>query len=194
MNPAREAELASIQAEYGTPQRTSVEIVVGAAGSRWWNVEKTRRRDGEVVLFVRRLDGSLLLHTKDFYPPGALRVPSGGIKPGEPVLAALWRELAEETGLQVEIEQLVAVVEFTIRIGEISMAYPSYCFLLREVSGELKTSDQDERISAFAQVPFEDLCRVAASLEGLSGEWREWGKFRAIPHRLVAEAMGFGSS
>ena len=194
MKPEREAEFETLQTMYGSTRRIAAEILVGAAGSRWWNVEKTRRRDGEVVLFVRRLDGSLLLHTKDFYPPGALRVPSGGIKPGEAVLAALWRELAEETGLEVEIEQLVAVVDFAIRIGEVSMAYPSYSFLLREVSGELKTSDQDERISAFAQVPFEDLCRVAASLEGLSGEWREWGKFRAIPHRLVAEAMGFGSS
>jgi 8-oxo-dGTP pyrophosphatase MutT (NUDIX family) len=190
MNPAREAELASILARYGTPLRCSEEIVVGAAGSRWWTVEKTRRRDGEVVLFIRRRDGTLLLHTKDFYPPGAVRVPSGGIKQGEPVLAALWRETAEETGLVVEIDRLAAVVDFTIRIGDACIEYPSYSFLLREVSGVLRTADEDERISGFSQVTFEDLNGVATALENLTGEWREWGLFRAIPHRLVAQALG----
>lgn len=99
MNDQRKAELATLEELYGTPLRTSVEIVVGAEGVRWWNVENTRRRDGEVVLFIRRRDGNLLLHTKDFYPERALRVPSGGIKPGEAVLDALQREVAEETGL-----------------------------------------------------------------------------------------------
>lgn len=190
MKPEREAELASIQALYGTPLRTSEEIVVEPAAVRWWNAEKTRRRDGEVVLFIRRRDGSLLLHTKDFYPDGAVRVPSGGIKAHEPVLAALRREIAEETGLEIEIERLVAVVDFTIRLGDTRIEYPSYSFLLRESSGELKTADNDEHIAGFSQVAFEDLHEVATSLETLSGEWREWGAFRAIPHRLVAEVLG----
>lgn len=190
MKPEREAELASLQALYGTPLRTSVEIVVGPAGVRWWNVEKTRRRDGEVVLFVRRRDGTLLLHTKDFYPGGVLRVPSGGVKPGEPILNALQREVAEETGLEIEIEQFVALVDFTIRLGDVRIEYPSYSFLLREISGELRTADDEEHISGFAQGAFENLDGIATALENLPGEWREWGLFRALPHRLVGQALG----
>ena len=193
MSPEREAELVTLQASCGEPLRARAEIAVGEAGARRWNVAKTGQRDGEVVLFLRRCDGTLLLHTKDFYPPGAMRVPSGGIKPGEPVLAAVRREVAEETGLTVAIDCLLALVEFTIRIGEVSIEYPSYSFLLREVGGELKTADADEHIAGFAQVALEDLGRVAGALEGLTGEWCEWGGFRALPHRLAAQALGLTS-
>ena len=82
-----------------------------------------------------------------------------------------------------------SVVDGTIRIGDTCIEYPSYSFLLREVSGELRTADQDERISGFSQVALKDLGQVAAALEGLTGEWREWGKFRAIPHRLAEQAL-----
>ncbi|MCS7179708.1 MAG: NUDIX domain-containing protein, partial [Anaerolineae bacterium] len=50
-------------------------------------------REGEVVLLLRRADGSLLLHTKTFYPDGVYRLPSGGIRRGEKVLAAAAREV-----------------------------------------------------------------------------------------------------
>ena len=189
MNDQRKAELATLEELYGTPLRTSVEIVVGAEGVHWWNVEKTRRRDGEVVLFIRRRDGNLLLHTKDFYPERALRVPSGGIKPGEAVLDALQREVAEETGLEVQVERFLVLVEFTLRIGTVCLDYPSYSFLLRELAGELATADRDEHIAAFSEVALEDLGQVAAALKGLTGEWREWGAFRAIPHGLAAQVL-----
>jgi 8-oxo-dGTP pyrophosphatase MutT (NUDIX family) len=190
MNSERTRELDELFALYGVPRRITVEIDVSRASRHWWSTDKIRRRDGEVVLFVRRMNGNLLLHTKDFYPGGTMRVPSGGIKQGEPVLETVRREIAEETGLEVVIERFLALVEFELSLTDGIIPYPSYSFLLREVAGILKTSDPDEHISAFGEVPVTALDQVARDLEGVPHEWRDWGMFRAIPHRLVAEILG----
>ncbi len=149
----------------------------------------TEGRPGEVVMFIRRTDGNFLLHTKDFYPEGVLRVPTGGIRPGETVCDAVYREVREETGLQVEIECFVGVLVYVFRSQGQELRWPSYLFVLRETGGQLKPQDPDEHISQFATVAPEDLDEVADRLDHLPAGWEEWGRFRAVPHRLVAELL-----
>lgn len=186
----REAEIAQLSNMYGTPLRQRCALDVSQASHAWWSTEKARRRDGEVVLFMLRRNGNLILHTKDFYPGGVMRVPSGGIKPGEAVIAAVHREALEETALQVSIERFLTLVEFEFHWQGQVTGYPSYGFLLREVKGDLKCLDPDERIAAFSEVPFSELPAIARELENVPATWQDWGQFRAIPHRLVAELMG----
>jgi ADP-ribose pyrophosphatase YjhB (NUDIX family) len=186
----REAEIAQLGAQYGTPRRERCALDVSQGAHEWWTTDKVRRRDGEVVLFIQRRNGSLILHTKDFYPGRVLRVPSGGVKEGEAVTAAVHREALEETGLQVAIERFLTLVEFEFRWRGQVTRYPSYSFLLCEVEGDLKSLDPDERIVALSEVPFSELPAVASKLENVPASWRDWGQFRAIPHRLVAELMG----
>jgi NAD+ diphosphatase len=187
----REAEIAQLSAQYGTPRRERCALDVSQGTHEWWSSDKVRRRDGEVVLFIQRRNGNLILHTKDFYPDGVLRVPSGGIKGGEAVVAAVHREALEETGLQVAIARFLALVEFEFHWRGQVTRYPSYSFLLRELAGDLGSLDPQERISALTEVPFSELPAVARDLENVPPSWRDWGQFRAIPHRLVAELMGF---
>jgi ADP-ribose pyrophosphatase YjhB (NUDIX family) len=186
----REAEITQLSAEYGTPRRERCALDVSQASHEWWSTEKVRRRDGEVVLFIQRRNGNLILHTKDFYPGRVLRVPSGGIKRGEAVFSAVHREVLEETSLQVAIERFLALVEFEFHWRGGATRYPSYSFLLREVAGDLRSQDPHERIAAFSEVPFSELPSVARELENVPASWRDWGQFRAIPHRLAAELMG----
>lgn len=188
----REAEIAQLGAQFGMPIRRHYALDVGQATHEWWSAEKARRRDGEVVLFILRGNGNVVLHTKDFYPPGAFRVPSGGIRRDEPLLNAVQREAWEETGLQVVIERFLAVLGFEFRFQGQVIPYPSYLFLLREVGGELKTMDAEERITGFAEAPLLELLSIAERLENVPPSWHDWGLFRAIPHRVAAELLGVG--
>jgi ADP-ribose pyrophosphatase YjhB (NUDIX family) len=185
----REAEIRQLSAQYGEPVRRCSTLDVTQATHQWWSTNKARRRDGEVVLFIQRRNGNLVLHTKDFYPDRVMRVPSGGIKRGEAVIGAVHREVLEETGLHVAVERFFAVVEFDFHWRDQVIPYPSYSFLLREQEGDLKSSDPDERIVALAEVPFSELPAIARRLENVPAAWQDWGQFRAIPHRLVAELM-----
>jgi 8-oxo-dGTP pyrophosphatase MutT (NUDIX family) len=186
----REAEMAQLSTQYGTPLRQRCALDVSQARHGWWSTSKARGRDGEVVLFILRHNGKVILHTKDFYPGGVMRVPSGGIKRGEAVIEAVHREALEETGLQVSIERFLTLVEFEFHWQGQVIPYPSYGFLLREMAGELCPFDVDERIAAFSEVSLSDLPAIAGELENVPATWQDWGQFRAIPHRVVAQLMG----
>lgn len=65
-----------------------------------------------VVAVIINDDGNVLL-TKRNVPPfrGEWVMPGGKIDVGEPIIKALQREVYEEVGLQVEVEELVDVFE-----------------------------------------------------------------------------------
>jgi len=182
----REAEIAQLRMRYGVPLRRRCVLDVSEES---YGYRRQSKRSAEVVLFIRRANGNLLLHTKDFYPKGAFRVPSGGIYKREALLDAVHREAFEETGLQVAVERFLAVVQFDFCWQERTVSLSSYPFLLREVGGRLEVQDEHERITAFREVAPCGLESVASHLENLPPVWREWGEFRAIPHRLAAMVL-----
>ncbi len=135
-------------------------------------------RRSEVAMAIRRPSGGILLQTKEFYPAGTFRLPTGGIKEGEDVEHALLREVHEESNLDVEIERLVAVIDHSVVGGR--TPFRSYLFLLRETGGTLKVNDPDERISGWDERDRAGLESAAANLRDLEGTWRRWGQFRAV--------------
>src|SRR5689334_16086473 len=100
-------EVADLTRQFGAPLLRRARV----GDAAYWASE-TRTRLAEVCMVVRRPGGRLLVCTKTFYPPGVYRLLTGGIDPGESVLAALHREVAEETGLQVAIRRLLAVITY----------------------------------------------------------------------------------
>jgi ADP-ribose pyrophosphatase YjhB (NUDIX family) len=188
----REQEIAEIGRQYGAPAIRHCVQEVSPAGLGWW-VRASHKRYGEVVLFILRGNSNLLLHSKDFYPAGAVRVPSGTVKENEPLLEAVRREAYEETGLTLAIERFLAVVEFEFRFQQNVILFSSYLFLLRDMGGELRAVDASERISSFSETSVSGLLEVAESLENMPPERRDWGRFRAYPHRLAVELLVPGS-
>ena len=81
--------------------------------------------------------GRLLLHRKAHYGDDTYRLLTGGIGHDEAIAAAAVRESAEETGLQVEIRRLVAVIDSTLRFGDIRLPFVSYVLHLVEAGGQL---------------------------------------------------------
>jgi len=184
----REQEVAQLGAAYGAPLRQRYVVEMRPAAFEFWST-KASKRFGEVVLFILRRSGKLILHTKQFYPERAFRVPSGTLLEHEPLLDAVYRETREETGLQVSVERFLAALEFELRCGAHLVLIHSYLFLLREREGHLETHDPSEQIAAFSEVDPSDLATVAERLESLPGDWHDWGALRAIPHRVAAQLL-----
>jgi 8-oxo-dGTP pyrophosphatase MutT (NUDIX family) len=143
----------------------------------------------------------VLLHIKTFYPEGAYRLPTGGIQVGEGVMATLTREIYEETGLtvgqgedNVQVERLLGILHYDLhhrQAGEVRFA--TYHFLVRMPPGaELNPQDEDESIGGWQWRSPAELDAVAEGLEQVhlhTEVWGDWGHFRALSHRFVAEML-----
>jgi len=188
INPQEIEELAR---QYGPIERRSYSLEQGGERCEYWRRALAQRR-GEVIFLVKRPAG-LILHTKDSYPPGAYRLPSGGVNWGESVLSALHREVREEMGLEIEEERFLGILEYELRCKEKeeeeTLPFVSYVFLVRDNGGEPVPQDEEENILAFRQAPVAELAAVADSLRAVEESWRDWGEFRAIGHDFVVEMM-----
>src|SRR5215212_8462140 len=105
--PDTEIEIADLSARYGSPRRVAAEL-------DGWQFSPLTMDDryGEVCMVVRRPNGKLITAKKTFYPAGAFRLLTGGVSHGELIAAALLREVAEETGLDVVVRRFLAVIEY----------------------------------------------------------------------------------
>ena len=115
---------------------------------------------------------------------------SGRVLWDEKVEEALRHEVNEETGLDVRVEQFLGVIEYEFRCRGNRLPFVSYVFQLRELGGELCCRDDQEGISDFREATVGELSSVAEELDNLVPQWRDWGNFRAIAHRLVGEILG----
>jgi ADP-ribose pyrophosphatase YjhB (NUDIX family) len=144
---------------------------------------------GEVIMVIVRHNGKVLLHTKDFYPPGVYRLPSGRVLWKEKVEEALHHEVEEETGLDVRVERFLGLIEYQFCCQSRSIPFVSYVFQLQELGGELSCRDHQEGIIGFREATIGELSSVAEQLEHLVPQWQDWGNFRAIAHRFVKEML-----
>ena len=149
-------------------------------------------------MVVRRPNGKVLLSIKTFYPRGAHRLPTGGIHHGERIFDALVRETEEETGLETEVRRFLAAIAYRSASAPVGPPiFHTFAFLLDEVGGTLETRDTKERIEEWIEVEPSALGEVADRLErvtsahseDIGGKWSDWGRFRAIVHRVVHEEL-----
>ena len=152
-----------------------------------------RRRRAEVAFVILRPGGTVLTTTKTFYPSGIFRIPTGGVKPGEAVEEALWREINEETGLDVTGATFAALIEYQLVANGTTVRFATYLFVVHASEGVPHCSDPDEDICAFRELLPAELEAVAVSLSNLGANWRSWGIWRAIPHRVAAEILMKGN-
>jgi len=185
-------EIAELAARFGEPRR------IEAAVRPFFDPIQRSDRFGEVCMVVRRPNGKIPLATKTFYPRGAYRLPTGGIRRGERILDALLRETDEETGLEIEVRRFLAWIRYRdASVPKGPPIFQSFAFLLDEVGGAFKTRDEEERIEEWVEVEPSALSEVAERLdtiptalsEDIGGDWADWGHFRAVVHRVVAEEL-----
>ncbi len=190
------AEISALATRYGAPARVEAHL-------RDTVFDPLTRTDriGEVCMVIRRPSGRLLTMRKEIYPPGIFRLPTGGIAPNESIHAALLREVAEETSLRVTINRFLATIAYSFASAATGEpVFYTFAFLLDEQGGTLAVQDPHERVEAFHEIAPDELPAIAARLEHLAphhdraigGNWRAWGAFRAVTHRVVAEALAQG--
>jgi len=194
--PELHAQVETLSMRYGSPVRTTVMLPDGSFAPF-----AKSDRIGEVCMVIRRPTGHLLTARKTFYPHNAYRLLTGGIEHGEPIEAALRREVVEETSLTVDIRRFLAVIAYTAPAPGVASPsdadslnhFYTFVFLLDEIGGTLAPQDPEERIAGFREVLPEELPTLATRLEQvpdaddpeIGGRWRSWGMFRAVVHRVV---------
>jgi 8-oxo-dGTP pyrophosphatase MutT (NUDIX family) len=199
------AELAQLEARWGPLPRRHHRLAVDhpfLTGENQMLVSNGRR--AEICYVMHRGDpaAGLLLHIKTFYPPGAYRLPTGGIHQGETVLGTLAREIYEETGLatgpapeQVQVQRCLGIVDYALehRSAGCVFAFATYLFLVQMPAGaNLAPTDPSERIGGWQWCPAAALPEVAVRLAGVGTThpaWNDWGRYRALSHRFVAEML-----
>ena len=190
LDEATRVEVGDLARRFGEPLRIEATIHDG-----FFDPIHRTDRVGEVCMVIRRPNGKVLVSTKDFYPRGAYRLPTGGIDHGERIEAALVREAHEETGLETRIERFLAAISYVPPAG--GHIFHTFAFLLGERGGTLGPLDPHERILDYREIAPAELTAVADRLDALTseqssdivGDWADWGRFRAVVHRAVARAL-----
>ena len=144
----------------------------------------SERVHGEVCMAILRPGGRFLLHTKRSYPNAVMRLPSGGIKPGEDIEHALKREIWEETNLECTVDRFVAILQYEDASEKAS--FRTHLFLVREISGVLRSNDPTEHITEWCEVAPSELLNYARVLAGMNSDWSNWGLFRAAALETLA--------
>lgn len=137
-----------------------------------------RDRRGEVVFGVVRPNGKVITITCAEYPQDTYRIPTGGIGHEEDILEAVFREVREELGLEVEIRAFAGVIRIRFEHEEEQVMFYSYVFILDEVGGRLLEDASDDEVSGIREVDWDGLLQTACSLYELKGKWQDWAKFR----------------
>jgi 8-oxo-dGTP pyrophosphatase MutT (NUDIX family) len=138
-------------------------------------------------MLIERVPGWLLLQTKSHYPAGVFRVPTGTIAPGESSDAALVRELLEEANLTPRSYWRLFRLCYTVDGGRNDFFSDAY--VIQQPEGMLKPNDLDEQISGWREAQVSELETVADDLCCLEPPRHDWGKFRAVLHRLAAQHL-----
>lgn len=172
----REEEIRRLEERYGRARIVELHMERNPFGS-----------DREEVVLVIPGRKGILLISKDYYPFGTYRLPTGKIKPDEGIEEAVIREGKEEVGIPPRISTFLGILKLGFSIPPSSSI--SYFFLLEPISGSPKPLDPEERISDFIEVPLERLPKVAEKLRALEGSWHEWGLFRAMEIEFALSAL-----
>ena len=185
-----QSEILALASKYGQPlcRRHCIET---DAYMRSYRGQANPNRRGEVVFAIRQLNGEILLHTKHRYERPIYRLPTGRIERGESVESALFREIAEETGQEVQVCRFLGVLDCHFVDENSVIPFASYIFYLQSLSEAFSPSDTEE-IAGFRTVPAQKLGAVAQELRSLDSFRRCWGHWRSLSHDLVYNALACG--
>ncbi|EKP95740.1 NUDIX hydrolase [Thermaerobacter subterraneus] len=187
-------ELAAVEARLGRPQCLQWTGEVGPEELELVRASTRRGRHHDLTFFVFDPAGRVAAIRKPSFPPGIYRAPSGGARPGEPLLEGLRREAWEETGLDIEPTRYLLRIHARFTCGDQWEDWVSHVFAARTASSRLDPHDPGE-IAEARFVTLEELAgpirqrmlatgrglfryRVAltdAALAALAGEPTPWG-------------------
>lgn len=129
--------------------------------------------------------------TKEFYPEGVFRLPTGKLHRAERPEDGIRRELLEETGFELPATPIGAIT-YRFESDHRNSMLASHIYKVEPTDEVPFCQDSDEGICGFGYASREELRMMAAQLRSLSGRWKDWGRFRAIVHDVVADILENG--
>lgn len=153
-----------------------------------------------VLIAVKDADGNILTGAKPaFFPPGITRLLGGGVDDGEDTLAAAKRELEEELGVAVALDDLSLVAQFNTNAKDSSgkeFYNETYLYSVNIGNASYRPGDDVKQIVKLSK---QEMLSLADAFESLSanlwyrGEegdfsWQDYGKLYSVIHRTAATA------
>jgi 8-oxo-dGTP pyrophosphatase MutT (NUDIX family) len=198
-------EVGALTTQWGAVRREHYQLRVDhpfLTGDHQLLVSNGRRAEICYIMHQGDPADGVLLHIKTFYPDGAFRLPTGGIHVGESVIETLAREITEETGLvvgpaadQVQVQRCLGVLSYDFVHQGLArtFSFATYPFLVQMPQrATLHPTDPEEFIGGWQWRTPAELRQVADFLEAVGQHapvWGDWGRYRALLHRFVAEAL-----
>jgi len=183
--------IADMAARYGQPERAGFRYELPADQFGRIRASQKHGRNHDVTVYIRKGDDFVVI-AKHMYPPELFRAPSGGLRPGEPFLDGVNREITEETGCTVELERFLLRTAVSFVRGEDGSSsgnavieWRSLVFLARYISGDFRFTDHQEirevRLATLDE--FENFSRImrATDIGGLH--------YRAALHDTVKRLL-----
>lgn len=147
-------------------------------------------RAHDLTVVVRDGAGRFALIRKHSYPPDVFRPPSGGAERGESPLAGAAREVAEETGLRVEMDRYLLRIRCRFTCGELLAPWTTHVLSARVVGGELSPGDVEEIASA-RWGTLEEVCGpLREAMLRMAGAGSGGMRFRVELQDAALHAMG----
>ena len=158
-------------------------------------------RDRCVLIAVVDNEGKILTGAKpSFFPPSITRLLGGGVDQGEDKKAAAARELQEELGVDIEVEQLTPLAQFNTRATDAlgkKFYNETYLYGVNIGSARYRPGDDVKHIIPLTAQELEALGRAFASLpqslwyRGEEGDfcWRDYGKLYSLIHEVAADKI-----
>ena len=180
--------------KFGQPERVEYRIETASEELNFIRSTQKEGRNHDVTLYIHK-DDQVIVIAKPMYPPGLYRAPSGGLNPGESFVEGIDREMSEETGCRIELEQFLLRTDVTfVRADdsedseEDSILWRSFVFQARYLSGDFQFTDHEEisevRLATLDE--FEEFSRImrGTAIGGLH--------YRAKLHDTVKGLLSFG--
>lgn len=178
---------------YGKNAKIVDEVLYLSEGVYFEKVKEAMVTDrfGEVVFAVIRPSGKIILIRSEEYPDGVFRVPTGGIHYGEDIIDSLYREVAEELGLQVAIREFAGMIHIRFRAGSEERQFYSFVFLLDETGGRLLEDALEDEVCEVLEADQAGMERALERLKTFGDDiyWAEWGKFRYLTTAAAMHAL-----
>ncbi len=144
LNDIDEREIAALVEQYGVPKNYNFEADFLEFECTLVKRTKAKGRLHDVTCFIRQNDGYVVIQKHQYARSGIYRAPSGGAKTGESLYDAAIREMYEETGLTIQLEQFVLDMHLDLKCADRTIPWRSLVFLATPIGGEMKPIDTRE--------------------------------------------------
>jgi 8-oxo-dGTP diphosphatase len=139
-----DALLADVVARFGPPAEWDGSRELTDADARVIGPSLARGRAHDVTFAILEPGDRVVLVRKPTFPPGAWRIPSGGVHRGEAFEAGAIREAHEETGLEIELTGYPLVARSTFRHRGRPLRWTTHVVTARATGGRLAPLDTQE--------------------------------------------------